>query len=132
MTDIANRYKNNPILSPKDLKSSADNMIIECLLNPGAFEFNGKKWLLVRVAERTVQKKGIISVPIYNHSGKVEILDFDLKDPKLNASDSRVIQYDRVDYLTTISHLRLLNSTDGIHFKDDHEYTSLFGEGNYE
>jgi predicted GH43/DUF377 family glycosyl hydrolase len=132
MTDIANRYKNNPILSPKDLKSSADNMIIECLLNPGAFEFNGKKWLLVRVAEMTIQKQGLLSVPIYNNSGKVKILDFDLNDPKLNASDSRIIQYDGVDYLTTISHLRLLNSTDGIHFIDDPDCTSLFGEGEYE
>ncbi|MFT5072519.1 MAG: putative GH43/DUF377 family glycosyl hydrolase, partial [Chitinophagales bacterium] len=74
MTDIANRYHNNPILSPKDLKASDGNMIIECLLNPGAFEFKGKTGLLVRVAERTIQKEGLLSVPIYNNVGKVEII----------------------------------------------------------
>uniref|UniRef100_UPI004048084D hypothetical protein n=1 Tax=Mariniflexile sp. TaxID=1979402 RepID=UPI004048084D len=117
MPDIAIRYKQNPLLSPKDLEPSTENMIIECLLNPGVFEFNGKTGLLVRVAERTVQKEGVMSVPIYNDSGKVEILDFKLNDPKLDASDARVISYDGRDYLTTISHLSLLFSDDGITFK---------------
>ena len=132
MTDIAIRYKNNPLLSPKDLKPSNENMIIECLLNPGVFEFNGKIGLLVRVAERTIQKEGLVSVPIYNELGKVEILNFDLKDPKLDASDARVINYNGTDYLTTISHLRLLFSEDGITFSESAEYPSIFGEGKYE
>ncbi len=132
MTDIANRYKQNPLLSPKDLKPSNENMIIECLLNPGVFEFEGKTWLLIRVAERTIQKEGILSVPIYNDKGEVEIIDFDLKDPKLDAADSRVINYDGTDYLTTISHLRLVCSVDGINFEEAADYPSLFGEGEYE
>lgn len=132
MTDIAERYNQNPILSPKDLKPSNKNMIIECLLNPGIFKFNGKIGLLVRVAERTIQKEGTISVPIYNNKGKVEILDFNLNDPKLDSSDARVINYDSVDYLTTISHLRLLFSDDGINFYESEEYPSIFGEGEYE
>jgi predicted GH43/DUF377 family glycosyl hydrolase len=132
MNDIANRHINNPLLSPKDLKPSDENMLIECLLNPGAFEFDGKKWLLLRVAERTIQKEGLLSVPIYNNEGKVEILNFNLDDPKLNASDSRVIKYDGVDYLTTISHLRLVCSTDGVHFEEDSNYPPIFGEGEYE
>ena len=132
MADIANRYKQNPLLSPKDLKPSNENMIIECLLNPGVFEFNGKTGLLVRVAERTVQKEGYLSVPIYNDFGKVEIIDFELNDPKLDASDARVISYDGTDYLTTISHLRLLFSDDGIDFKESDKYPSVFGKGEYE
>ena len=31
MTDIAIRYKNNPLLFPKDLKPRDENMIIRCL-----------------------------------------------------------------------------------------------------
>lgn len=132
MTDIALRHKNNPLLSPKDLKPSNENMVIECLLNPGMFEFNGKKGMLVRVAERTVQKNGIISVPTYNDEGNVEILDFNLDDPKLDTSDARIITYDGTDYLTTISHLRLLFSDDGTTFYELEEYPSIFGEGAYE
>jgi predicted GH43/DUF377 family glycosyl hydrolase len=71
-------------------------------------------------------------VPIYNESGKVEILKFDLKDPKLDASDARIINYDGTDYLTTISHLRLLFSDDGTTFYELEEYPSVFGEGEYE
>ena len=132
MADIAIRYKKNPILSPSDLKASEVNMDIECLLNPGVFEYEGKTWLLIRVAERSLQKDGVLSVPIYNEEGKVEIINFDLKDPKLNASDSRVINYDGVDYLTTISHLRLVCSDDGMDFYEPEGYSSLFGEGEYE
>ena len=132
MSDIALRNKKNPLLSPKDLKASDTNMIIECLLNPGVFEFNGKTGLLVRVAERTVQKEGTISVPVYNESGKVEILNFDLNDPKLDSSDARIINYDGTDYLTTISHLRLLFSDDGSTFYELEQYPSIFGEGEYE
>ena len=132
MTDIANRHKLNPILSPRDLKPSSENMIIECLLNPGAFEFEGKTGLLVRVAERTIQKENMISIPICNSEGKVEILNFNINDPKLDASDPRIINYDGKDYLTTISHLRILFSDDGINFSESQEFPSIFGEGEYE
>ncbi|MEE9363688.1 MAG: glycoside hydrolase family 130 protein [Cellulophaga sp.] len=132
MTDIAHRHIKNPLLSPKDLKPSNENMIIECLLNPGMFEFDGKIGMLLRVAERTVQKVGVVSVPIYNNEGNVEILDFNLEDPKLDNSDARIINYDGTDYLTTISHLRLLFSDDGTTFYESEEYPSIFGEGAYE
>jgi predicted GH43/DUF377 family glycosyl hydrolase len=44
--------------------------------------------------------------------------------------DSRVIQYDGVDYLTTISHLRLVWSENGIDFKEDPDYSSLLEKVN--
>ena len=132
MLDIASRNKKNPLLSPKDLEASQANMIIECLLNPGVFEFDEKIGLLVRVAERTQQKEGLVSVPIYNDFGKVEILDFNLDDPKLDNTDARIIKYDGTDYLTTISHLRLLFSDDGTTFYESEEYPALFGQGEYE
>lgn len=132
MKDIAKRFEQNPILSPKDLNPSNESMIIECLLNPGVFKFKGKTGLLVRVAERTIQKENLLSVPIYNDFGKVEIIDFKLDDPKLNASDARVINYDGTDYLTTISHLRIVFSEDGVNFEPSEMYPPIFGEGQYE
>ncbi|MGJ8550736.1 hypothetical protein [Winogradskyella wichelsiae] len=56
MSDIAVRCKLNPILSPKDLEPSNPHMVIEGLLNPGVFEFDGKIGVLVRVAERSIQR----------------------------------------------------------------------------
>jgi len=50
--DITNRFKENPIITPADLKPSVEGAIVECVLNAGAFRFNGKIGLLMRVAER--------------------------------------------------------------------------------
>jgi hypothetical protein len=55
-------------------------MIIECLLNPGHLNSMEKIGLLVRVAEEHIRKEGLLSVPIYNNVGKVEIIDFKLDD----------------------------------------------------
>jgi len=132
MTDIANRYRQNPILSPKDLKASEENLEITCLLNPGAFQFDNKIWLLIRVAERPEQKEEIISFPILTGKGKTEVIEIRLDDPELDASDARIINYKGEDYLTTISHLRLVFSDNGIDFKESKEYPPILGEGIYE
>lgn len=130
--DIASRFKENPILRPSDLKPSLGNLVIECLLNPGAFFFDNKKWLLCRVAERTQQDEHSVMVPVYSESGEIEIKVFNRNDPKLDASDPRVISYNGVNYLTTLSHLRLVCSNDGIHFYEPKGYKSIFGEGQLE
>ncbi|MCF4101396.1 glycoside hydrolase family 130 protein [Gillisia sp. M10.2A] len=132
MTDIANRYKGNPILSPKDLSASEEDLRITCLLNPGTFQFDNKIWLLIRVAERPEQKDGIISFPILTGTGSTKVIEIPLNDPELDASDARVINYKGEDYLTTISHLRLMYSDNGTDFKEADEYPPILGEGEYE
>lgn len=132
MKDLAKRNSDNPILSPNDLEPSSEEMIIESVLNPGVFTFDNKIWMLVRVAERTVQNEGEIAVPIYNEKGNLKILIFQSNDPKLSANDARIINYDGIDYLTTISHLRLLYSEDGTTFHEPKTHQNLFGIGKYE
>jgi predicted GH43/DUF377 family glycosyl hydrolase len=53
--DLAERFKSNPILRPRDVRPSVPGLEVTCLLNPGVFRFRGKTWLAVRVAERPVQ-----------------------------------------------------------------------------
>ena len=53
--DIAKRFHQNPLLKPSDLQPGIEGMEITCFLNPGVFRFDGKIWLLLRVAERPVQ-----------------------------------------------------------------------------
>lgn len=130
--DIAKRCEQNPLISPKDLTAEIKDMEIACLLNPGVFKYKEKIWLLIRVAERPIQKKGQISFPVYNSKGEIEVLSFSKDDPLLDASDSRVIGYKGKNYLTTMSYLRLVSSDDGIHFKDDPNYPSIFGKGDLE
>ena len=131
-TDLARRAAENPLLRPAALPPSSARMKIECLLNPGVFTFENKVWMLIRVAERPEQEEGRISFPLYNEQGNVEVLDFEKSDPKLDFSDPRIIQYDGRDYLTTLSHLRLVSSTDGIHFSEPTGYPPIFGANRLE
>lgn len=132
MADIAKRFTENPLLRPADMPPSLEGMNVECLLNPGVFRFNDKTWLLLRVAERPVQSPGKTSFPILAENGRLQILEFDSTDPKLNLSDARIISYDNKDYLTTMSHLRLVASEDGINFSEHPSYPAMFGQGELE
>ena len=129
MSDIARRFPENPILMPKNLKSSSDNLQIISLLNPGIFVFEQKTWILVRVAECIAQKEGVIFFPVINSLGKVEIIEIPLNDPDLIAIDARIVQYKGLDYLTTLSHLRLLCSDDGVNFYTPKDIDPLMGSG---
>ena len=125
------RFSQNPILITKDIQPSQPDLVVECVLNPGVFSFEGKTWLLLRVAERPVQKDGIISFPVMNKDGGYTILEFDKSDPDLDLSDARMVNYKNRTYLSTISHLRLFCSDDGVHFHEpeDHRPTKLLGHG---
>ncbi len=129
MPDIAKRFPQNPLLSPKDVTPSTEGLHIACLLNPGVFKFDGKIWLLVRVAERPLQNEIVVSFPILNEKGGTEIMEIPLNDADLIATDARVVRYKGVDYLTTLSHLRLFCSEDGVKFKEPEGYPKLFGTG---
>ncbi len=127
---MANRFIQNPIITTKDIEPSQADFVVECVLNPGVFRFEGKTWLLLRVAERPVQKEGRISLPVLGSHGQVEILEFYLDDPYLDLTDARMVVYKGKTYLSTLSHLRLVGSADGIHFQEPKGFpTKIFGEG---
>jgi beta-1,2-mannobiose phosphorylase / 1,2-beta-oligomannan phosphorylase len=132
MADIATRFAENPILRPEDVRPSVAGMKVECLLNPGVFRYEGRTWLLLRVAERPEQRPGKTSLPVLGPDGGVQIVEFDHSDPALDRWDPRVISYAGQDYLTTMSHLRLVSSTDGIHFVEPADRASIFGQGDLE
>lgn len=129
--DIAKRFSENPILTPQSISPSNGDLIIECLLNPGVFRFNDKVWLLLRVAERPNQDDNSISFPIYE-KGKIVIKTFAKDDADLDTSDPRILKYKGVQFLTTLSHLRLVNSSDGKSFEEDPDYAPIFGVGDLE
>src|SRR5674476_246650 len=116
MTDIAKRFSENPIIRPSDLAQSSPGVTIECLLNPGVFRFRDKVWLIIRVAERPTQEETKVSFPILDQTGKMNIIVIDRSNIGLILSDPRLIRFENVDYLTTLSHFRLMCSDDGIHF----------------
>jgi predicted GH43/DUF377 family glycosyl hydrolase len=129
MSDIAKRFPDNPLLLPKDIPPSSKELQVICLLNPGVFTFNGKIYLLVRVAESIAQKEGFVFFPVLSSAGKIEIIEVPLNDPHLIATDPRVMQYKGLDYLTTLSHFRLLESEDGHSFKEPENNSMLAPNG---
>jgi predicted GH43/DUF377 family glycosyl hydrolase len=132
MADISQRFAENPILKPSGIRPSGPGMRVECLLNPGVFRFQAKTWLLLRVAERPAQTPGKTTLATMTESGELKILEFDNSDPRLDLSDPRVLRYNGVDYLTTLSHLRLVSSKDGTRFTEDPAFPPLFGRGELE
>jgi beta-1,2-mannobiose phosphorylase / 1,2-beta-oligomannan phosphorylase len=130
--DLALRFETNPLVKPTDLRPIRSGWKVECLLNPGVFRFQGRTGLVVRVAERPPQRDGFVTIATLADTGEAYTTDFPRNDPDLDLSDPRVLRFDGDDYLTTLSHLRLLWSNDGIHFREDPAYPPLSGEGPYE
>jgi predicted GH43/DUF377 family glycosyl hydrolase len=130
--NLSKRFDQNPLLVPQDIKASSPSMKVECLLNPGVFKFENKTCLLLRVAERPEQKEGQISFPIYNEKGEIEIVRFNLSDPNLDFTDPRIIRYKEKEYLTTLSHLRLVCSEDGKVFREHENFNPILGKNSLE
>jgi beta-1,2-mannobiose phosphorylase / 1,2-beta-oligomannan phosphorylase len=127
---MARRFPENPIIITQDIKPSRPDWVVECVLNPGAFLFEGKIWLLLRVAERPIQQAGKVSFPVMNPDGEFDIIEFSTADSRLDLTDSRMVGYNGKAYLSTISHLRLVCSEDGIHFREPEDVPSrIFGHG---
>ena len=127
MADIARRFPQNPLLVPAQVIPSQPGITVECLLNPGVFHDQGRTHLLVRVAERPEPQPGRVRVPIMEE-GNLKILDWDSSDPALNTTDPREYKYKGEGYLSTLSHLRLFASADGIAFSPAPE-PPIWGQG---
>lgn len=130
--DLAARFAENPLLRPEDVQPSRGDLEVECLLNPGAFRFEGRTGLLLRVAERPRQERGWVSTPVIDpeREGGIHILRIPEDDPELEWVDPRVFTWRGQGYLTTLSHLRLAWSDDGRHFEVE-ETPTLMGAGDH-
>ena len=105
-----------------------------CVLNPAAFHFEGKTWLLLRVGEAVPAGDGTVSALVLDATAPEGMRRVEARtgDPDLiPGGDSRVFFWRGDDYLTTISHLRLASSQDGVSFRVE-PAPALEGEGNLE
>ncbi|MFZ1749315.1 MAG: glycoside hydrolase family 130 protein [Saprospiraceae bacterium] len=124
------RFPENPIILTSEIEPSLAEMKVECVLNPGAFTFQNKTWLLLRVAERPQQEDGFVSFPILDEDGNIEILKYAKDDPDLDMSDARMVTYKGKMYLSTLSHLRLVCTDDGVRFYEPEGFpTKIYGKG---
>lgn len=116
------RAPENPIVTPAMVRPSRPDLEVVGAFNPAAIRHENEIVLLLRVAEAPPPSAGEIAAPIYNaDSGRIEIRKWSRDAGGVDASDPRVIVANGRTWLTSISHLRLARSTDGIHFGVDPE-----------
>ncbi len=116
------RSQFNPLVSPKDVKPCDSSFEVIGTFNAGSIDYNGKTVLLLRVAEKPVSiDSNKVCYPEYNEViGRVEVKALNRNDPFYDFSDPRVIKdKNGKNFLTSISHIRYAESSDGIHFKID-------------
>ena len=113
------RAPENPIVRPEDVKPSRDDFEVIGVFNAGVTRLRDEVILLLRVAEKPVAGGAdVVLSPIYDvDAGEIIIRPFARDDPKNDFSDPRLIVRPQETYLTSISHLRLARSTDGIRFQ---------------
>ena len=131
---LVERFEENPLISPADVPPSRDDYEVVGAFNPGAAVFGDETLLLLRVAERPKNKQPDEQVaPILNpQTGELEIFRIKNDDPDItDIPDSRSFYFKDQMYLTSISHLRIARSKDGIHFTVD-PTPAVFPELSYE
>ncbi len=130
---LVNRFDANPLITPADVPPSRDDYEVVGSFNPGVTTFNGQTLLLLRVAERPKDKAdGEEIAPILNpKTGKLRHFKVKHDQYDLVIPDSRSFTYQGRMYLTSISHLRLARSDDGVHFDID-PTPAVFPETIYE
>lgn len=125
------RYPDNPIIAPKDIKPLHSGSEVIGVFNAGVAEYDGEVLLLVRVAERPISNnEDIVKVPYIefeNDQGTLKIDELNVSDQTYDFADPRTIYYREpnrtgaqdVAFLTSISHIRIARSTDGVNFTVD-------------
>ena len=116
------KYEGNPVVVPADVKPSREGYVVKGAFNPGATVFGDDILLLLRTAEGCAQEEGVVRTPVYRFEGGrsvPDIMEFNTNDPDVTLKDTRGVVYRGVDYLSTLSHIRIARSTDGFHFTVD-------------
>lgn len=119
---IFERCEMNPLIQPAEVMPSAPGFRVVGAFNPGAAVCGDEIILLLRVAESCVPKAGKARVPVYRfEEGRSVpgVLEFDENDPDIVLKDTRGVAYKGKDYLSSISHIRLARSKNGIDFSID-------------
>ncbi len=115
----ARRVQENPIVRPQDVRPSRPDFEVIGVFNAGVARYRDEVVLLLRVAERPrARREDVVLSPIYDVGADEIILKaFARDDPRSDFSDPRLILRQGETYLTSISHLRLARSRDGIRFQ---------------
>ena len=113
------RVAANPLITPEQVRPWLPGFQVTCVFNAGVCRCGEETLLLLRVAEKPpAAPAGFLHVPILEED-RVAVRALRLDDPRWDFSDPRKV-FDRETgsyaFLTSMSHLRLARSRDGIRF----------------
>ena len=114
----ARRAPGNPIITPSMVRPSRPDLRVVGVFNPAVTRLGDEVVLLLRVAETPlVHAESEVVAPVYNASTQqLDIVRWAAGTPGLDVTDPRIIVFERRSWLTSISHLRVARSRDGVHF----------------
>jgi beta-1,2-mannobiose phosphorylase / 1,2-beta-oligomannan phosphorylase len=115
------RWAHNPILTPASVIASRPDFQVVGVFNPAAIRTADETILIVRVAEapRDVPADEV-AAPVYDaDAGRIVVRTWKRDTPGLGLDDPRVVTVDGEVFLSSISHLRLARSSDGLDFEVD-------------
>jgi len=118
------RHPANPIVTADMVRPSNERYRVRGAFNPGAIRFGDETLLLLRVAEDVPAEDGRVAVPYVEFrdgQAHAAVLDVSRDDPEVTLKDTRGVVYRGQDYLSTMSHIRLARSRDGVHFEVEPE-----------
>lgn len=125
MTKIE-RCIQNPLISPKDVTPSHKDFKVDGVFNCGVAEYKDEVILLCRVAESVIcNNSEEVKIPVVINKNREDVLEVitynKAEHPDLDFTDSRHVMKTNgkkriVLNLTSLSHLRLARSKDGVHF----------------
>ncbi|MEO6447182.1 MAG: glycoside hydrolase family 130 protein [Gemmatimonadaceae bacterium] len=111
------RASTNPILTPSMISPSRPELEVVGVFNPGAVRHGDEVVLLVRVSEAPRDiAAGDVAALVYVPPGRLDLKSWPRNAAGVDASDPRMVVVDGKTWLTSISHLRVARSRDGIHF----------------
>jgi len=116
------RHPENPVITPDMVTPCAPGYRVRGAFNPGATRFGDEILLLLRVAEDCPAAEGEVAVPkvdVVDGKGVPGVLRMRTDDPDVQLKDTRGVVYKGRDYLSTMSHIRVARSRDGVHFTVD-------------
>ena len=114
------RFQENPLIAPRDVRPTRQDVEVYCTINPGATWFNHEALLLVRVGEKPVDEPGTTAALVYDcDAGQIRVRRFKLDDPAVKPLDNRGFCYRGKRLLTSLSHLRIARSRDLLHWTVD-------------
>lgn len=113
------RHPANPLIRPQDVPPSRADFEVTGTFNAGAALYQNEIILLLRVAEKPLNaSRDVILCPHLALDGTIQVREVRRDNPAFDTHDSRMVQnlHSGELWLTSISHLRLARSRDGVHF----------------